>query len=691
MKRKLSLLILTVICALLLPMFVHAQQDEPQFDGELTPSDYVVRLIYFLPRDRSPRPNINTQMDRLIKDVQTFYADEMERHGFGRKTFEFESDADRNAVVHHVTGRYADTDYQRNSTRIWGEIGEQFDTSRESTYIYLAALDVSTESIDRRFCGVVDFVTSRGFINRALIPADGSCFNVTLAAHELGHTFHLPHDHRNDSDVMSQARYKNKLSKCAAEWLDVNPYFNSNDSSNRADYIHQTFRNRTLIEMLPPSLESPYGIRLRFTLNDPDGLHQAMLVKNTVDLIGCQSLNGTSSQTIDFVTTALDPKDIRVYLWVIDKRGNVTILQSFPVDIPALLSPDKPVSIPDPNLAAAIREKIGDVITTHTMLNLTELYVRNSVADLTGLEHAHRLTYLDLGYRSRGVDIRSDINTVSVSDFSPLEGLTNLQRLSLGTITDISFLANLTNLTHLAIAPNDLTDISPLANLINLDTLYLSDNNLTDISPLANLTGLTVLSLWGNNISDISPLANLTGLNELDLHGNNISDISPLANLTKLTWLWLQKNNISDVSPLANLTNLTTLSLYENNISDISPLLAFENPSSHALFVNGMNGVRLKITLILNPLNDASINTYIPALREKGIRVSYDIGGRRAPNRREDVNKDGVVNIQDLVLVANKLGERGLQPADVNWDRVVNILDLVLVADAFGNANRSGN
>ncbi|MDE0314263.1 MAG: leucine-rich repeat domain-containing protein [Candidatus Poribacteria bacterium] len=46
-----------------------------------------------------------------------------------------------------------------------------------------------------------------------------------------------------------------------------------------------------------------------------------------------------------------------------------------------------------------------------------------------------------------------------------------------------------------------------------------------------------------------------------------------------------------------------------------------------------------------------------------------------------DVNGDGVVNIQDLVIVANALGEA--EP-DVNGDGVVNIQDLVIVANAFG-------
>ena len=45
-----------------------------------------------------------------------------------------------------------------------------------------------------------------------------------------------------------------------------------------------------------------------------------------------------------------------------------------------------------------------------------------------------------------------------------------------------------------------------------------------------------------------------------------------------------------------------------------------------------------------------------------------------------DVNGDGVVNIQDLVIVANALGEA--EP-DLNGDGMVNIQDLVIVANAF--------
>ena len=50
-----------------------------------------------------------------------------------------------------------------------------------------------------------------------------------------------------------------------------------------------------------------------------------------------------------------------------------------------------------------------------------------------------------------------------------------------------------------------------------------------------------------------------------------------------------------------------------------------------------------------------------------------------------DINADGTVNIQDLVLVSSHFGDTGENVADVNGDGIVNILDLTLVAKAIGS------
>ena len=54
--------------------------------------------------------------------------------------------------------------------------------------------------------------------------------------------------------------------------------------------------------------------------------------------------------------------------------------------------------------------------------------------------------------------------------------------------------------------------------------------------------------------------------------------------------------------------------------------------------------------------------------------------------RKEDVNGDGVVDVQDLVNVAQEYGKTGANTADVNGDEVVDVDDFILVAAAVDTA-----
>ena len=64
--------------------------------------------------------------------------------------------------------------------------------------------------------------------------------------------------------------------------------------------------------------------------------------------------------------------------------------------------------------------------------------------------------------------------------------------------------------------------------------------------------------------------------------------------------------------------------------------------------------------------------------------ITITVEGRLATG---DVNRDGVVTILDLILVAQQLGKRvsADSPVDVNGDGVVTILDLIRVSQAIGN------
>ena len=325
--------------------------------------------------------------------------------------------------------------------------------------------------------------------------------------------------------------------------------------------------------------------------------------------------------------------------------------------------PEPAADIPDPNLRAAIAAGLGKasdaVITTDDMARLTELFARNvNISNLAGLEAATNLTLLFLGAEYVEAEGRS-INSNSVSDLSPLAGLTNLTRLYLSdnSISDISPVAGLTNLTSLELGNNSISDISPVAGLTNLTSLGLENNSISDISPVAGLTNLTRLYLSDNSISDISPVAGLTNLTSLELGNNSISDISPVAGLTNLTSLGLENNSISDLSPVAGLTNLTFLILWGNSISDISAVVGLNNLTGLSLGNNSITdisavagltnltfliladnsivdlsplventglGERDWVDVKANPLSFLSIYTYIPALQSRGVRVGFD-------------------------------------------------------------------
>ena len=68
-----------------------------------------------------------------------------------------------------------------------------------------------------------------------------------------------------------------------------------------------------------------------------------------------------------------------------------------------------------------------------------------------------------------------------------------------------------------------------------------------------------------------------------------------------------------------------------------------------------------------------------------GTVLLWEITPTAEPPLLGDVNRDGVVNAQDLVIVAARFGQREQNDADVNGDGVVNIFDLVTVAGMIGN------
>ena len=369
------------------------------------------------------------------------------------------------------------------------------------------------------------------------------------------------------------------------------------------------------------------------------------------------------------------------------------------------------VHIPDPGLRAVLEavlnKEAGDDITQVDITNLESLDASASgIRNITGLEFATNLIDLRLG-NNKISDMsplknltnlkRLSIKGNRISDVSPLKDLTNLTYLHIGynRIPDVSALKNLVNLTFLELDENEISDVTPLKNLTNLIELYLDDNQILDVSPLKNLTSLRKLNLNDNQISDISTLKYFTNLTFLDIHGNQISDMSPLKNMKELSILQFHENQISDMSSVKDFKKINILKCDDNEISDVTPLKNLTNLTELDLSGNQVLDVTslenlAKLTVL--DLSHNHISDFSPITNLIDNLIEYDFSNQtKPPFRPADVNRDGTVNIADLVAIASNFTDPDLEVLaqiniypDVNSDGLVNLIDLLTAASEIG-------
>lgn len=312
----------------------------------------LVRLVYNLPSGIEPSYNITQKIDKAIREVQKFYADEMERHGFGRKTFRFETDENGKAKVYRMEGYLAEThDLQLND--VWLVFAD--DMKNATSYLIDEILKQSAagqmehllDSFDTNFTypGRSKVFDERNIWMDELegFTGDGRFMTISknnidwkLTAYSLKRLFGLlgpEHSWDKYGPNMSNSVLNNfdrllpwskdwvRLSKCEAEFLDKSRYFNPNQPF---------FDKRPEIEMSILKSDTESQI-LQFTATDEDGIHQLLLFvpdnleyQYRIDKFqGCKSINGKKHAKVDFEipNVGIERGEIRM----IDMLGNISM------------------------------------------------------------------------------------------------------------------------------------------------------------------------------------------------------------------------------------------------------------------------------------------------------------------------------------------------------------------------------
>ncbi len=384
-----------------------------------------------------------------------------------------------------------------------------------------------------------------------------------------------------------------------------------------------------------------------------------------------------------------------------------------------------------------INNQISDLSPLKSLTGLKRLSLKeNEVSDITSLSELTELVWLDLSHNS-------------ITDVSPLAKLTNLTwlHLSHNSISDISGLGELTKLAWLHISHNIISDLSPLAGLSSLTWLGFHNNGESDVLGLDKIPAHVFVSESGG-IEGIQKGAKIVGpWLWVIVPGIKLGSVDLLANASggKATEIKVSTYGAAEGKAVGDSkwTFHELSSTGHNNINEMTDALGWgsgteiydhvvygavtlESPreQSTIMFVGSDDGVKVWLNGELvhyNPVNREAgdyqdsfpvtlkegTNVLLVAIDNHGhanfsgffgfeANVEYTVNQPGDPVDIVipdwDVNKDGLVDILDLILVGQNFGKASPSDprADVNGDGDINISDLVLVAQHFGESVASG-
>ncbi|RKU22168.1 hypothetical protein C6503_04165 [Candidatus Poribacteria bacterium] len=664
-----------------------------------------VRLIYFRPSDRPFRQEVIDSMKAAIRYAQAFYAEQMQSHGYGNKTFQFEVDDHGEPLVHRVDGRLPDRHYGYELGKVvpGQEIGDhhQYLKSKLRVTVYdTSGAQTASGGRSGKSKGNAE-LGSEGILaanKAASISLHSGEVHFGTTIHELGHAFGLGHDWRDGSYIMSYGPGPpSRLSACAAEFLAVHPYFN---------------HDIPLKDGLPPTVELisspgyPTGatsVSVRLKVSDSDGLHQVILFAQG-GLKLCKGLNGERDAIVAFdydgiISPATDPNRIGTSLSsplvhlieveAVDVNGDVGSVSFELFDISTRADYVTTLEGHTNKVASVAFSPDGTTLASGAWDRTFKLWDVRTQQNIATFE----------GYRS-------DVSAVAFSTDGTLAvGSNKLELWDIGTQQNIATFEE-DNVSALAFS----TDGTTLASGSSGGTIRLWDigtqqniatfkGHESAVTAMAFSTngilasgggdGDKTLKLW-----DVATLTNIATLGS----GSRSAVSAAAFHGTTLAFgggfSWI---NI-EILDVATMTNIATFEGHRSNVFSIaySPdgtLLASGSHDGTVRLWNvatGRNVATFKGAGEVLSVAFSPEGTIVAAGTSSGVVELWAVPSRALESNEitvasyADVNGDGLVNILDLVSVSTNLGKTGQNPADVNGDGIVDIIDLLKVASEIG-------
>lgn len=186
-----------------------------------------VQVFYILPEGYDNPDNYDMRVDQInefLIDAQDLFANEMERHGHGRKTFLLDWDRNGRVRVENLYGILDDY----NDFGTVRDFDHKFNLNDEMHQHINILLSQEFPDPEAGLCAWGGHNWSINDHVHSSVQIGVGCLNLRNLAHELGHAFGLSHDFLSDEpDLLMNYGGGFRLSADMAEQLNDHPAFNN--------------------------------------------------------------------------------------------------------------------------------------------------------------------------------------------------------------------------------------------------------------------------------------------------------------------------------------------------------------------------------------------------------------------------------------------------------------------------------